>query len=72
MQTGTLGEASAKIRMLFIDASEATHSARNAQPDRADKYRGHADGAKVGDGKGVEGKLVEMKEKPRGWLSFLK
>ena len=56
----------------LIDASEATRSARNAQPDRADKYRGHADGAKVGDGKGVEGKLVEMKEKPRGWLSFLK
>ena len=47
----------------FIDASEATHSARNAQPDRAEKYPD----AKAG-GAGEE----TRKGKSRGWFSFLK
>jgi hypothetical protein len=47
----------------FIETSEAMHSARNAQPDRAEKYPD----ANVG-GAGKEAK----KEKPRGWFSFLK
>lgn len=64
----------------FIDASEATHSARNAQPDRADKYPelGKCD-AKAGDVDGgweevkavEEVKVVEAKKKERGWFGFL-
>ena len=62
----------------FIDAAEATHSARNAQPDRADKYREQDKGVNVegvaGDGK--EGKAVEAKaaeaKKGKGWFSYFK
>ena len=58
----------------FIDAAEATHSARNAQPDRADKYPEQANGAKVGGAGGGGGKGMEAKkkEKRQGWFSFLK
>ena len=58
----------------FIDAAEATHSARNAQPDRADKYPEQANGAKVGGAGGGGGKEMEAKkkEKRQGWFSFLK
>lgn len=48
----------------FIETSEATHSARNAQPDRAEKYPD----AKVGGA----GEGAKKKKKPRGWFSFLK
>jgi len=60
----------------FIDAAEATHSARNAQPDRADKYPELKKGSKVaplkqgGVAEGGERK-VEAKKKQRGWFSFL-
>lgn len=50
----------------FIETSEATHSARNAQPDRAEKY---PDAKAGGAGAGEE---TNKKEKPRGWFSFLK
>lgn len=56
----------------IIDASEATHSARNAQPDRADKYPereahslpvvGHSD---VGDAPDEKGKT--RSSEPRNW-----
>ncbi|KAM0700342.1 hypothetical protein Q7P35_012063 [Cladosporium inversicolor] len=60
----------------FIDVAEAMHSARNAQPDRADKYPEQNKGAKLGsasvDG-GEEVKAAEAKKKQgRGWFSFLK
>ena len=58
----------------FIDAAEATHSARNAQPDRADKYPEQANGGKVGGAGGGSCREMEAKrkEKRRGWFSFLK
>ena len=63
----------------FIESAEATHSARNAQPDRADKYAELEGKAKVG-GKGSGGggeeewEVVDgekAKKKGRGWFGFL-
>jgi hypothetical protein len=64
----------------FIDASEAMHSAHNAQPDRADKYpelgkgsnpgseqAGTTDGADGGDDSKVG---TKQKKQRRGWFSL--
>ena len=65
----------------FIETAEATHSARNAQPDRADKYPELRKGSKVApspkQGDVAEGGESETKveakkgKKGRGWFSFL-
>ena len=55
----------------FIDASEATHSARNAQPDRADKYPDAQAGGVGGAEQETEAVEVE-KKKRQGWFSFLR
>lgn len=59
----------------FIDKSEAMHSARNAQPDRADKYPELGKGSElaagpvsVAGGKGKEKEKVEAKKKRWGWF----
>jgi hypothetical protein len=62
----------------FIETSEATHSARNAQPDRADKYpeleKGGTEAGSVGSSAGGEKEVkavAEGKKKGRGWFGFL-
>lgn len=58
----------------FIDASEAMHSARNAQPDRADKYPEQAKASKAGSEQAgaTDGgsSKAEAKKKRRGWFSL--
>jgi hypothetical protein len=59
----------------FIDASEAMHSARNAQPDRADKYPEQAKASKAGSEQagateGGSSSKAEAKKERRGWFSL--
>jgi hypothetical protein len=54
----------------FIEACEATHSARNAQPDRADKYPELASvAAQKGLGDWIAGQVGVKKIWWRGWFS---
>jgi hypothetical protein len=58
----------------FIEYSEATYSARNARPDRADKYpdmevQPSSSRKKVGKGAKADGKSSGKKSWRRGWFS---
>jgi hypothetical protein len=58
----------------FIEHSEATHSARNAHPDRADKYpdmevQPSSSRKEVGKGAKADGKSSGKKSWRRGWFS---